>query len=1039
MHILKVCLENIKNFKDEIFTFEPGTNAICGPNGAGKTTIIEAISFALFDSIPYKKEDFVRRGEKKGTVRITFVSSLDSRVYTVVRATGVEHFVYDEELNVRVAEQTSQVLKWLHEHMEVETSLSLSELFETTIGVQQGMFTADFKLTAGKRKPIFDKMLRVEEYRIASDELKYLGDHIKARLQVLQNQMAEMDGELKQLPELTVELTRLAAELQRLESALSQSERLQAEADTALKILDSQAEALNRLTGLTQTRQLQCAHAEKDCQAALQELERARTAHRLVQETLEDFQAYQKNTVLLEDLSKQRKMRDELKDQLNRYEHDLNRVRVEYKVLQEELSGAEAAREQLKTLKPMADKQAKLENSLQQLEVSLGAYLQLEKSRKSLNIELEKLRARCLELTRRAEEFEKFRPLAESLAGLEEQLQTLQQEERRLHTRAIEQQQWRQHQDRLAVELNTLVKNMEQLTVEINQVEKLKPIADDYGSLTQQHKNLQAQAADLKARVKNDQITRTQVKDGLCPFLRQSCKNLTPGQTLVDFFDTEIADYSRQIQEAEEGFASVDAKLNMAKSAQIHLENLPRLNEQLGEMAARQDTLQNQDIDLTRCLAEFPPVDETHLTALRQKIAQLNQAQKDAGLAKSKIDKLHDIAEQMTQSQADIQTRTAQLTHLNDQLDALDKTRVEKDTILAELKLLGDSHIRCTQLMLTAAKETEIQKRLEALHIKGKTLRAEVDGFNERLKIYTQLDEQWQTTQSAQRRLENAHNQYLKNEALAKILPEAQQHYDQAERQFAQATRELAEHEMQMRQAAAGYDANRHQELRNMMQQRRDQIAAFRENIRTARQLQTTHEQKQKQLTEIVERRASLAKDVDRLQRMMHFVDYSRDLLKEAGPQVSAVSQINVTSRADQLFRNISGRPYLTLTWTPTYDIEVQEDGRSRTFNNLSGGEQMSAALAVRLALLKEVSKVDVAFFDEPTVNMDEIRRRNLADQIRQIPGFSQLFVISHDDTFERVTDHVVRVGRDDNGNGNGNGHHAQPVLVEQQADFHLL
>jgi DNA repair protein SbcC/Rad50 len=76
----------------------------------------------------------------------------------------------------------------------------------------------------------------------------------------------------------------------------------------------------------------------------------------------------------------------------------------------------------------------------------------------------------------------------------------------------------------------------------------------------------------------------------------------------------------------------------------------------------------------------------------------------------------------------------------------------------------------------------------------------------------------------------------------------------------------------------------------------------------------------------------------------------------------------------------------------------------------LSGGEQMSAALAVRLALLKKLSTLNIAFFDEPTQNMDILRRSNLAEQIRRVRGFDQLFVISHDDTFEQGLDSLVRL-----------------------------
>jgi exonuclease SbcC len=68
----------------------------------------------------------------------------------------------------------------------------------------------------------------------------------------------------------------------------------------------------------------------------------------------------------------------------------------------------------------------------------------------------------------------------------------------------------------------------------------------------------------------------------------------------------------------------------------------------------------------------------------------------------------------------------------------------------------------------------------------------------------------------------------------------------------------------------------------------------------------------------------------------------------------------------------------------------------------------MVAALSVRLALLKQLSDIRIAFFDEPTVNMDAERRENLARQIGQVRHFNQLFVISHDDTFEEAVDHVL-------------------------------
>jgi exonuclease SbcC len=77
MHISRIELENIKSHAASTFDFSRGTTAVTGENGAGKTSLIEAVAWAMFDLLEYKKEDFVRRGAKKGVVKVTFESGCD--------------------------------------------------------------------------------------------------------------------------------------------------------------------------------------------------------------------------------------------------------------------------------------------------------------------------------------------------------------------------------------------------------------------------------------------------------------------------------------------------------------------------------------------------------------------------------------------------------------------------------------------------------------------------------------------------------------------------------------------------------------------------------------------------------------------------------------------------------------------------------------------------------------------------------------------------------------------------------------------------
>ncbi len=143
-------------------------------------------------------------------------------------------------------------------------------------------------------------------------------------------------------------------------------------------------------------------------------------------------------------------------------------------------------------------------------------------------------------------------------------------------------------------------------------------------------------------------------------------------------------------------------------------------------------------------------------------------------------------------------------------------------------------------------------------------------------------------------------------------------------------------------------------------------------------------------------------------------LEHFRKLIKEAAPYVTKAILTDISGEANRIFCEIMGDRSAILSWENDYEVVLRRQGINRTFAQFSGGEQMSAALAIRLALLKKLSTLNIAFFDEPTQNMDELRRSNLAEQIRRVRGFDQLFVISHDDTFEQSLDSLVRLRKKD-------------------------
>lgn len=158
--------------------------------------------------------------------------------------------------------------------------------------------------------------------------------------------------------------------------------------------------------------------------------------------------------------------------------------------------------------------------------------------------------------------------------------------------------------------------------------------------------------------------------------------------------------------------------------------------------------------------------------------------------------------------------------------------------------------------------------------------------------------------------------------------------------------------------------------------------------------------------------------ELEKVQNAYEVFNFIRNMLNRIGPRIAKHYLGYISEQANRTYRAISGEN-VELVWDENYNIILKDVGKQRIFKQLSGGEQMTAAIAVRLAILKQFSKIRIGFFDEPTTHLDESRREQLAESIGHLRElerrwFDQLFVISHDDAFETITENVVMLKKDD-------------------------
>ncbi|HEV2660733.1 MAG TPA: SMC family ATPase, partial [Ktedonobacteraceae bacterium] len=367
MLITRIELENIKSYRYVSVDFRRGTTAICGANGAGKTTLVEAIGFALFDFLPYKQDQFVREGEKYGKVSVHLIGS-DERPYTVERrcGSGSRWYIHDVEADYNV-DQRADVLDKLLELFGIARERPLDSLFRDALGVPQGTFTAIFLETASKRKPTFDALLQIEDYKTAADYLLNVQKLYKEQMQEQKSSIAQLEYETRDLEGWRIQLrdARQLDEEQKQRNVAWNAELTQSRQRAS--VLVEQANQLERLRVRHERCQSTHQHEQSTLLGREQLLQSARSAQQIVQASRADYQRYQQAQEVLAELRKRERQRSALRDQQAQLDKMLATVRARGQSLQGRLQEVADARQRIIELAPLVAQQNQLEQRREEL------------------------------------------------------------------------------------------------------------------------------------------------------------------------------------------------------------------------------------------------------------------------------------------------------------------------------------------------------------------------------------------------------------------------------------------------------------------------------------------------------------------------------------------------------------------------------------------------------------------------------------------------------------------------------------------------
>ncbi len=296
-----------------------------------------------------------------------------------------------------------------------------------------------------------------------------------------------------------------------------------------------------------------------------------------------------------------------------------------------------------------------------------------------------------------------------------------------------------------------------------------------------------------------------------------------------------------------------------------------------------------------------------------------------------------------------------------------------------------------------------------------KARKAALDAFADLDKAIAQADQGRQQHQPAR-------DAYTANLNVAQELDARTQHLQKMERLLEELTMESTARQMELAEKQGGFQPEMLQSVRREKDVLLAEIATLRQQIidleRNAKRLETeiTHLNKVQKEIEAKQVEISSCQEKEKLVKFLR-----NQVFKNVSAQLSERFREEISLRADRIYRTISETDE-ELYWGDNYQIILKDmpDGamRERSDDQLSGGQMMSAVVALRLALLQTIG-ARVAFFDEPTSNLDAARRENLAHAFRAIDvgreevtehWYDQLFLVSHDVAFTEITDKVIEL-----------------------------
>ena len=498
-------------------------------------------------------------------------------------------------------------------------------------------------------------------------------------------------------------------------------------------------------------------------------------------------------------------------------------------------------------------------------------------------------------------------------------------------------------------------------------IEELEKKLSNFQELEKELKLLEEQKIIFETEIKTLKKSSKELSSKVCPFLNEKCQNLEDKEA-EDYFSSKISIKTEDLENLKK---DIEEKTKILVEKAVFEDKKKQYFELEKSIKDLELSLKNEEVNLKEI-----ELDIKNLDIDIQKLIENQEFQNSQMLREKK-------------KELEVELRNLNLDEKIKNLKNLfENLELEKEKILKNQNSI-ESNLKEIDEYSKKIKE-DTNKNIENIKSEIKTFENKLDN------------------------LKNPYNEYLKNNVLAEDLENLLLKVNKNIKELYSLRVEknlLKEKVFNLEEKIKNIKIA---ELKEKYDTIKEELNEINKKLGSSQEKIENYKKILEKISSQEEKQKKLLIEFKKLENKFNKASLIRNEVGQMGRAISKYMLSGISNIASVNFNKITGRTE-RIEWSneekDKYAVYLVGQERKIAFEQLSGGEQVSVAIAIRGTMTEYFTNSKFMILDEPTNNLDTERKKLLAEYMGEIlNNLEQSIIVTHDDTFREMAEKIIEL-----------------------------